>query len=229
MNFRLLRSKVPCLFLFFSLLYSCTQNKEIRAAKLYETYCSSCHILPDIKDLPKNIWAEGVLPEMAARMGITYEGSDPYKGLSFQEQEARMKSGVYPSQPIIPKKDWDDLRTYILSIAPDSLTTNKTKQAPKELIQFQPTELGLDQRKGTFITFLAYDEKNNSMVTANLNGSVKKIVSEPDSVIHVWQTEKAVTSYIEKLLNGINNTNIWINNAKFKSNQGCSSAFRVER
>jgi len=105
----------------FSLYSSCTPSKEKRAAKLYTTHCASCHELPNIQDLPKHIWDEGILPEMAARMGIIYDGNNPYIGLTFKEQGSRMKSGVYPSRPLISMTDWENLKNYILTLAPDSL------------------------------------------------------------------------------------------------------------
>ncbi|AZQ58520.1 hypothetical protein EJ994_06760 [Maribacter sp. MJ134] len=184
-------------FLFLILFGSCAPNEEKRAAKLYTTHCASCHVLPNIADLPKNVWEEGVLPEMAARMGVIYEGNNPYLNLTFKEQEARMKSGVYPAKPIISMEDWDNLKSYILSMAPDSLISNKTK-APKELAQFQTKQVNLDNRKGTLVTFLEFNKSNKSIITADLNGTVNKLSAQSDSVSQTFQTEKAITSYVEK-------------------------------
>ncbi|WP_396638194.1 FG-GAP-like repeat-containing protein [Maribacter sp. R77961] len=187
-----------CYYLFLFILFgSCTPNKKKRAAQLYTTHCASCHVLPNIEDLPKNIWETGVLPEMAARMGIIYDGNDPYINLTFKEQEARMISGIYPAKPIIPVEDWNDLKDYILSLAPDSLLHPEAVKAPKELTQFRPTEVKLDARKGTFITFLEYNNDDKSIITADLNGVVKKLSIPSDSVHQIFQTEQAVTSYIE--------------------------------
>lgn len=177
---------------------SCTQTKEEKASALYATHCASCHILPNIEDLPKHIWAEGVLPEMAARMGIIYNGNDPYIGLTFQEQAARMKSGVYPERPIIPKADWDDLKNYILTLAPDSLTNDRKGQKPKELSLFQAIPRSLENNKGTFITFLKYDKTKNNIITADLNGTVERVAIQPDSITVLKRTGQPITSYIER-------------------------------
>ena len=177
---------------------SCTPSKEKRAAKLYTTHCASCHLPTDVQDLPKHIWEEGVLPEMAARMGIIYNGNDPYVGLTFKEQGARMQSGVYPPRPTISKADWEDLSNYILSMAPDSLTGNKFDKPTQELTQFRATPLNLDGSKGSFVSFLEYNRGDNSIITADLSGNIKKIRSKTGAVEQIIQTGQPVTSYIER-------------------------------
>lgn len=165
---------------------------------MYTNYCASCHILPEVQDLPKHIWEEGILPEMAARMGVRYKGNNPYVDLSFQEQGARIRSGIYPSKPIISKTDWEDLKNYILTLAPDSLTRNTITNPPKELTQFQAIPLDIDGSKGSFISFLKHDAKDNSIITADLSGNIKKIVSKTQSITEILQTGQPVTSYIER-------------------------------
>jgi hypothetical protein len=184
--------------LLFIIYSSCTQTKEKRAAKLYTTHCASCHILPNIEALPKHIWDEGILPEMAARMGVIYKGNDPYVGLTFQEQGARIKSGVYPSRPLISMADWEDLRNYILFLAPDSLAKQNLEAKTLELNQFIATPLDLDGAKGTFITFLEYNKTDHTIVTADLSGIIKKTIPKIEEVKEVQQIGQPITSYIER-------------------------------
>lgn len=177
---------------------SCAPKKENKAAVLYSTHCASCHALPNIQDLPKHIWDENILPEMAARMGIINKGNDPYVGLTFQEQGARMKSGVYPARPIIPLSEWNELRNYILAMAPDSLLNGRVAKKPEELTQFKTNPLGLENNKGTYITFLQYDNKKNNIITADLYGTIKSLSTQPNSIKEIKQTGQPITSYIEK-------------------------------
>ena len=88
------------------LLCSCNSPKKDKAVVLYETNCASCHILPEINSLPKDIWSEKILPEMGARLGIRDSGYNPYKGLSFVEMEAVIKTGIFPGKPMLDKRDW---------------------------------------------------------------------------------------------------------------------------
>ena len=86
--------------------FSCNTKKPSREQALFTSYCASCHIAPDIASLPKDIWKNEVLPEMGARMGIKTAGKHPYYKLPFHEQTAVIKTGTYPSKPIIPLEDW---------------------------------------------------------------------------------------------------------------------------
>ena len=77
------------------------KEKEARATVLYQAHCARCHVGPDIESLPKSMWAERVLPDMAARMGIKEGDFDPFKGMGFEEKEIVMKAGVYPYAPLM--------------------------------------------------------------------------------------------------------------------------------
>ena len=191
-------SKYPWFVLLIIIFSSCTPTKEKRAAKLYAIHCASCHVLPEINDLPKHIWENGILPEMAARMGLLLEGNDPYVGLTFEEQGARMQSGVYPLRPLISKKDWEDLSDYIISMAPDSLTGDTRLKPKQELIQFKATPMDVDGGKGTFVSFLDYDEDNDSIITAHLDGIIRKIDPGTSNITQSFHTGETVTSYIER-------------------------------
>ncbi len=68
-------------------LFSCTsKNNESKAQILYNSHCAGCHVLPSIEDLPKTIWENGVLPDMAARMGIIDSSNNPLKRKLLLEQ-----------------------------------------------------------------------------------------------------------------------------------------------
>src|SRR5690242_7022194 len=43
--------------------------------KLARTYCAACHAFPEPGLLDKETWRSGVLPQMAARLGIRSESS----------------------------------------------------------------------------------------------------------------------------------------------------------
>lgn len=141
------------------LFTSCEQNKKPKEVVLYESYCASCHIAPDIQDLPKELWETSVLPAMAARMGIRTEENHPYKKLGFEEQAAVIKSGVYPDKPIIDLEDWKILQEYIISMAPKGLPQDTVTKSSAPLTQFQQLPIELDSIPGSLITYLDYDNQ----------------------------------------------------------------------
>ena len=73
------------IFILGLLLSSCS-NSEQQPEVLFATRCGSCHLAPDPAALPKAIWRDKVLPEMAARMGIVENGYDPLKKLPWTEK-----------------------------------------------------------------------------------------------------------------------------------------------
>lgn len=161
-----------CLLVFLS---SCDTEKRTKEVVLYETYCASCHIAPEITDLPKHIWEDNVLPAMAARMGIKTEKNHPYHKLPFREQMAIIKTGVYPSRPIIDLKDWELLKKYIIDLAPDSLSHDGVKPKSTPLTQFTINPIVLDSTKASLYTFLKIDTTNSSIIAGSRAGELTSV------------------------------------------------------
>ncbi|MEP2239656.1 MAG: hypothetical protein ABJI22_14910, partial [Maribacter sp.] len=161
--------------IFFILLcsfLSCNTKERQKEVVLYENYCASCHMAPNINDLPKHIWKDNVLPEMGARLGIITPEHHPYYKHSFDEQIAIIKTGIYPSRPIIKEEDWKLLADYIVKMAPDSVVNNPLKIKNSELSQFITKPVTLDSVKGNLYTFLKIDTVNHQILTGNRRGAL---------------------------------------------------------
>lgn len=154
------------------LAFSCSPSGKEREMAQYDTYCASCHLAPSIQSLPKHIWAQEILPDMGARLGIRDAGYNPMKGESFEEQEAIIKSGIYPYRPSISQADWESLKAYIISMAPDTLPHNTNEESSGELHQFTPQTVALDNTPGSLITFLDYSPKHGLIYTADIAGNL---------------------------------------------------------
>ncbi|WP_339667247.1 cytochrome c, partial [Maribacter arcticus] len=157
---------------FLFLFISCTTENRPREVVLYENYCASCHIAPDIQDLPKDIWKNSVLPAMAARMGILTAENHPYHNLSFPEQMAIIKTGIFPSKPIIEADDWELLKNYIIDLAPDSIANNNARIKSSPLSQFKSSPISLDSAVGSLYTFLKIDAINSTILTGTRKGEL---------------------------------------------------------
>lgn len=157
-----------------STLTSCSSPKLEKNEALYATHCGSCHVAPSIESLPKDIWENNILPDMAARMGITTEGYNPYKGKSFDEMEATMKTGIYGSNQLISADNWQQLRDYILKLAPESLPPPpEFNYSP--LSDFTEIPMDVDTIPGSKnITYLDYLENDQKMVYADLSGQINE-------------------------------------------------------
>ena len=148
-----------------------TVNQPERA---YQKNCALCHLLPDPAELPKKIWKEGVLPEMAMRMGVKIGDSNPMKGLSMEEQYFTQLHGVYPEKPMISKEEWDKIVEYILSKAPETLQLDNRKNRGKPLDLFHAQLISLDNRYGGAITSLQFDKKQQNLFVGTLHGELYK-------------------------------------------------------
>lgn len=180
-------------------LFSCiSKNKEPKGQTLYNSHCASCHVLPSIEDLPKAIWENGILPDMAARMGIIDSSNNPLKRKSFLEQEAILKSGIYPNTPTISKDDWDILRNYILQKAPDSLVSNISSPKSNKISQFEISPVNIDSINGSYATFLEFNNNDNTILVGNVSGSIFSYNRVSNEVKQIDQRYSAPTSILKK-------------------------------
>lgn len=183
---------------------ACTESKEERQVILYKNYCASCHIAPDLDALPKHLWESKVLPEMASRMGIRDPENHPYINLPFAEQAEVIKTGIYPEQPIIKLEDWELLKEYILTMAPETMPKDSVGKNSQELKQFVAEPIILDSAKGSLITYLKYNDKNNSLTTGTVRGRLSQYDITNSSQVDIGRVRGPISDFTEK--NGVSYT-----------------------
>lgn len=174
---------------------SCSSPTLKKQTSLFKTRCASCHITPEIQHLTKEIWATNILPEMGARMGIQDSSYNPVSGLSFKEQEAIIRSNVYPIFPTISKEDWQLLKDYIISNAPDSLIAIDNMSSTHELTQFLPKPISLDSVKGSFFTFLEYSSQKKKLYTGDISGNLFEYDFYENKSSQIGQFGSAIIAY----------------------------------
>ncbi|MDT7830161.1 VCBS repeat-containing protein [Pricia sp. S334] len=154
--------------------------------------------------MPKHLWANEVLPNMGARMGIRDSTYDPYEGFSFEEQYAMIQSGVYGAKPIISREDWQLLTDYIVARAPDSLSTEHILDSPtkensrgmdRTLTQFTPQPVAIDSSPGSFLSFVNYDPKKARVITADLRGKVFEYDANKNALLQRFNLGNAITAF----------------------------------
>lgn len=170
-----------------------TSNKK-KGKLLYQTHCASCHIPPNIQDLPKHIWDKNVLPDMAARMGIRENGFSPLKNISYEEMEALVKLNVYPVKPQINPKDWATLKEYILEQAPDSLSNNYSS-TNTEIELFQPIPLAIDSTLGSLFTYLKWDDQIQKLQIGNIHGDLALYDFKKNNTLKIKSFSSPVVDY----------------------------------
>ncbi len=166
-----IKNKVVYFFSIF-LWISCSSPDQKKEVILFKTYCASCHILPNIDDLPKDIWATKILPDMAARMGIRDGKYNPLRGLGYDEMEAIILKEIYPKRPVIDIESWKLLKNYIINLAPDTLLSIGYSNTSSELKQFKAIPISLDSSQGSFITFLQYNNNEKKLWVGDITGNL---------------------------------------------------------
>lgn len=157
------------LFLPF-LLLACGESSFERGQVLFTQKCSTCHLLPEINDLPKFLWEEAVLPEMAARMGIKEGDYNPVKDFPYEELLAVNKARVYGQKPLLTEGEWKLLKAYILDQAPDSIPAIDNQWISEKWKEFTPVPVALNTVKGSQITFLHFDTVQEKLLLGDMRG-----------------------------------------------------------
>ncbi|CCH51306.1 hypothetical protein BN8_00223 [Fibrisoma limi BUZ 3] len=94
---------------------------QLTGQQLAQAHCSSCHQFPDPSLLDKATWQQGVLPNMAVRLGVSTEQMAFYSTIADPaEQQRVIASGLFPTTPVIHPSDWQKIVAYYQTEAPDT-------------------------------------------------------------------------------------------------------------
>ncbi len=95
---------------------------QLSGQRLAATYCTSCHLLPDPALLDKKTWQNGVLPQMALRLGQSNQRElELMQYRNLDELNRVVAANIYPDHPTMPPADWQKIVDYYTTSAPDEL------------------------------------------------------------------------------------------------------------
>ncbi len=151
------------------ILSACSMKEKETPEALAHRYCSACHMFPEPSLLDKKSWRDGVLPQMAFRMGIdkTLLWQTP-----MEDMEAVLKT--LPREAMVTQEQWDAIRDYFISAAPDSLPVEPVKTS--NLTQFKIESHFLDQYPA--VTLLQYDEDSKNLLVGTRQNFLYRIDKE---------------------------------------------------
>lgn len=121
-------------------------SDNLSGQELSKLYCSACHMYPDPSLLNKDIWKNGILPQMGARMGIRDALKDPYKGMTAMDKMIVKNAGIFPEIPLISDMQWDKIKIFYYSHAPEKLPEirrDNPLDTNQTLFDFKPVTLDL--------------------------------------------------------------------------------------
>ncbi len=106
--------RIIALAAFLTLLFSC-ESVEQKEKRLAEQYCASCHVFPEPNLLPKAIWKNNVLPNMAFRMGLI----DLMDGQKYIPREDLLTvASTLPERPMVSEEEWRAIVNYFEKMLP---------------------------------------------------------------------------------------------------------------
>src|SRR5438270_9001707 len=101
---------------------SCGRARQSEGERLARTYCTACHAFPDPQLLDKKTWQEGVLPQMALRVGA----GTP----SLYDVTSRNPYMAVLTKPV-SAQEWEKIVGYYRERAPDSLPYQSLPAEPQ--------------------------------------------------------------------------------------------------
>lgn len=151
----------PIVLGFVILLYSssCTkQNRHAEGEKLAQIHCASCHFFPEASILPRQTWAEKVLPNMGLKMGMSH-------GPVYTYGEPGTNANLSPT---VAQSDWDKIVHYYLNRSEKRIPENEIPN-PEFSALFVPHIFLLDSLP--LISMTAYNEESESLYLGNASNS----------------------------------------------------------
>ncbi len=149
-------------------------DKGAKEKYLAQKYCGSCHAFPEPGLLPKKIWKKNVLPQMAFRMGLEY-----FQINQVPEEDQKVVFSTLPSKAMVTKDDWESIKEYYLTNAPDSLRNTSTP-ITDTLTSFTAKKIKLELQH-SMITMLAYDSGREVLLAGTRKGKLWEMHSKDSS------------------------------------------------
>lgn len=152
------------LSLIFILLFSsCQSGSESEGEALAKKNCASCHKFPDPSLLDKKTWKEGVLPEMAYRLGVGNRFELLTK-IPEEQYESAINLGIYPETPEISQKDWEAIVAYYIENAPEKpLPQAKKVNVSNETMHFSTREIIYPEEPTGVVTSVTFNPKQKEI------------------------------------------------------------------
>ena len=162
--------------LIFSFLHKREQREKlVNLENDYKVYCGSCHMVPNPANIPKSLWKNKVLPEMAKRMGLKdyTDGSPRYSEIEKYHIEFNK---AYPEVPLLDSLTWQQLHDYVIRMAPDSVPNLPVRKGRNSVLtQFEPSFKIVNKVKPSGgIVNIKFDDNTKDFLKRSIGLSILK-------------------------------------------------------
>ena len=178
-------------FILSLIFVSCQSGKESEGEALAKKNCASCHKFPDPSLLDKKTWKEGVLPEMAYRLGVGNR-FDLLTKIPEEQYESAMNLGIYPETPEISQQDWEAIVAYYVKNAPDKpLPQAKKSPISAESMHFASREIIYPDEPSGVVTSVTFHPTMNEIWVGKRNQKLE-ILDASLQLKHTIPTQRPI-------------------------------------
>ena len=149
------------------------KQADLSGHQQYNLYCGQCHLVPDPKQLPKDIWANHIMPEMAKIIKIQGHTQGPLDIFSMEENLFMADSSSGEKLETIDEETWASLLAYLDKQAPDKINvSHRNVDRNAELVQFAVQPIRWNQDKIGNVTSIVFDEPTRQFSIGDTKGNI---------------------------------------------------------
>lgn len=177
-------------------LASVSSFTEKSDREIAETYCGSCHLFPEPELLDKKTWMEGVLPNMAWRLGIGNVSIAPYEDLDIGEINLIKALNIYPETPTISESDWAKIISFYEQEAPGNTSPQALRGEIHDINSiFELSGLQVKDQKLPQITMLNYDKSNKVLYVGDAVNELARL-DATFNILDIWKTDSPAVDMV---------------------------------
>ncbi|MDN3690114.1 FG-GAP repeat domain-containing protein [Cyclobacterium jeungdonense] len=181
-------------------------DRLLKGRVLAESYCASCHAYPSPSLLPKGVWKNQVLPQMAALMGdqAAQDSLGVWEDKTEEEIAVQKKLGVYPSFSQVSTDDFQAIIDFYVAEAPNALLPQKTKESPEPLHHFTAKKLFIEGIKSPKTSLVAINEERRELFISDATTNQLYVKDRNDELFTLPSINSPAIHFIKKAPNVYN-------------------------
>lgn len=175
-----------------TVVLSCTTNTNNtnKGKELSKIYCGSCHMVPSPDLLDKHSWETYMLPRMGVFLGIVEH--DSLIDVLLEDGPGReivKQSGIFPEKPMLSNEEWESIKTYYITNAPENPIAAQPKTITKRLKNFDVIipEYKLSPPSVTFVKF----NTDNTIYIGDANTQSLNVLSNDLKLIQAAKVKES--------------------------------------
>lgn len=201
----LIRNAITLIILGFQFCLSAQAQEEtlLKGKTLAESYCGACHAYPSPSLLPKAIWKNKVLPQMAAYMGdqAAQDSLGLWEEKTEEEIDLIKKLGIYPPTNQLSTDDFQAIADFYTAEAPSELALQMQKEAPEASDNFTAKRLFIEGIQSPKTSLVAINEERAELILSDATTNQLYAKDQNDELFTLPPINSPAVHYLQKAPN----------------------------